>query len=44
MDNGSTILSVRTHGSNLASKINVPPQQLKEMGEWFLARAAELGV
>jgi hypothetical protein len=44
MDNGSTILSVRTQGGNTASRINIPPQQMKEMGEWFLARAAELGV
>lgn len=42
LDNGSTILSVRSQGGNVASKVNVPPDQLEELGKWCLARAAEL--
>ena len=43
LENGSTIQSVRSQGGNVASKINLPPDQMKELGEWMVARAAELG-
>jgi len=41
LENGSTILTVRTQGENQTSKINLPPEQLEALGKWFLARAAE---
>ena len=42
MENGSTILMVRTQGTDITAKINLPPEVCEELGKALLARAEEL--
>jgi hypothetical protein len=37
-DNGSTILSVRTQGDQIASVINMPPGELIKLGQAMVSR------
>jgi hypothetical protein len=41
MENGSTILMVRSQGTDTIAKINLPPDQCRALGQALLDRAAE---
>lgn len=44
-DNGSTIMTVRTQGEQIPSKVNLPPDQCLLLGQALIRRAEEvLGV
>lgn len=41
-DNGSTIVTVRSQGSNETARINLPPAELVKLGQALVARGMQV--